>query len=123
MPNPGKPYKANAKVTVLSAKASIPLVNAVKRAAENEGIAPSEWIRDAIETKLASLDIREKAEETKLLVDNLNNIGPNTPVLYKGNKLVLKDLAHALGVSFLYMHRRLMRKETLKEITADLEYK
>lgn len=115
----------NAAVTTLSAKVSFETVSKVKRAAEYEGTTPSRWVLDAINMKLATLEtlvVVKKKEEAKLLNESAK-LTPYTPAVYKDNTVLLKDLAFSLGVSYLYMYRRLTKGESLAVIVSDLESK
>jgi hypothetical protein len=114
------------RTTTLSIKVSYQTYQEVRRKAKKSEKSASTWVNQVLVHHLNESFRLPRPQALKVppatrLITTKKDIHPNSPVLYKDVPTRLRELAAYLGVSFLYMHRRLKRGETLIDITKDLE--
>lgn len=98
----------------------------VNTAAKKSHVSVSEWLRRVVvghlneQRKPPRVQELIQEPETRLLTAK-TTYGPNTPCLYKNVQMILKDVAMRLGVSFIYVHNRLKKGDSLQKIVEKCE--
>lgn len=112
--------KPNPRRKMVPIKVSESTYLQIQKASAQANMTISTWINTIIEESLGTIVLPALPDEVRLLS---NKIGPNARCVYKGIEITLLELSRRFQVSFIHIHQRLKRNESLTQIVADLESK
>jgi hypothetical protein len=98
----------------------------VRAAAKKAHITQSEWLRRVV---VGHLNEQRKPPKTQQLIEEpetrllttKTSYAINAPCLFKNVQMTLKDVAMRLGVSFIYIHNRLKKGDSLQKVVERCE--